>query len=262
MERKKIAIFGWKTGDNSFGITVPYYDYFDSFGDVNILPPISEIDFSLYDLLVIPGGPDISPNSYGHIPSMATGKSDPIREYFDKYMLPMAIEAKIPTIGICRGHQAIATHFGATLEQHMEHNTNLATQRYKRVHGLDIFSDALPEELAKAVKSNIGGRKVKGQGRTITNQQVNSLHHQIVVDVPDGAVLLGTHYHAKDYQGDKSIEALYYPDHNIVTFQYHPEEIWDKLSRICVKYLLNRAGKKNEEVGEVEEVDTADTIRA
>ena len=259
-ERKKIAIFGWKTGENSFGITVPYYDYFDSLGDVSILAPIAEIDFGQYDLLVIPGGPDVSPNSYGHIPNMFTGKSDPIREYFDKYMIPAAIEAKIPIIGICRGHQAIAAYFGATLEQHMYHNTNLSTARDAKKHGLDIFPEVLPPALEKAVNSQMGGRKTKGGGgRVITHQQVNSLHHQVVMDVPQGAALLGTHYSSKDYKDDKSIEALWYPDNNIVTFQYHPEEIWDKLSRICVRYLLKRGKDQN---AEVEKADTGDAIRA
>jgi len=259
---KQIAIFGWKIGENSYGITVPYYDYFNRFGEVSILSPVKDINFDKYDLLVIPGGPDINPATYNYIPSMATGRLDPIREYFDTYILPQAIEQEIPIVGICRGHQAVGIYYKGVLHQDMSHGTNPANDRGKLVHGLDIFTRVLPEELQQALleqagnpkKSTLTRRKEGTQDHTRLYQDVNSMHHQSLMDVPDGASLLATHYDKDDLE-DKTIEALYYPN-NIITFQYHPEEIWDVLSSVCVRYLttIKEKARNNEKILRVPEI--------
>mgnify|MGYP006967832365 CR=1 FL=1 len=49
---------------NSVGVTFPYLNYFEKFGDVKIIiPTAKQVDDTL-DLLVIPGGPDISAFRY------------------------------------------------------------------------------------------------------------------------------------------------------------------------------------------------------
>ena len=253
---KQIAIFGWKIGDNSYGITLPYYDFFAYFGDVNILSPVVEIDFEEFDLVVVPGGPDVNPATYGRVPSMSTGKSDPIREYFDKYLLPLALESSTPVVGICRGHQSIAVRYNGTLNQHMHHTTNLPAERHKEVHGINIFTDSFPKELREGLMSKL--HKMKGQpDPTKLTQEVNSLHHQIIENVPPGARLVASHSD-KAYKNDHSIEALYYPKSRTITFQYHPEEIWDAFSSVCISYLLSLKEKENEK-GTVETIEVAIT---
>jgi len=249
---KNIAIFGWKIGENSFGITVPYYNYFSYFGDVHILSPLKSFDFTKYDLLVVPGGPDVAPSTYGMIPDMYTGKSDPIREYFDKFQLPLAIKTGIPLVGICRGHQSICVAFDGYLNQNMQHETNLSTDRNKAVHGLNVFTEVLPESLAKTLRDHKEGLP-KYKDKHLANHptrrylEVNSIHHQTVAEVPEAAMLLATYNGEKENSIDGlSIEALYYPNHNIFTFQYHPEELWDDLSLACVTYLLNHSHKEHE----------------
>jgi len=251
--KKNIAIFGWKTGENSYGVTVPYYEYFNHFGNVHILSPLQSIDFSQYDLLVVPGGPDVAPSTYGQIPLMATGKSDPIREFFDQYRLPEAIQEGIPIVGICRGHQSIAVQFNGKLIQDMYHETNI-NDRTALKHGIDVFTDGLPEELAKELQHTLKNRKKKGQHNDPSKKfiEVNSMHHQVVRTPPESSRLLASHFDEKR-RHDHSIEALYYPKHNIFTFQYHPEEIWDDLSITCISYLLNKVEKKHvREEGSIE----------
>ena len=107
---------------NSVGVTFPYLNYFEKFGDVKIIiPTAKQVDDTL-DLLVIPGGPDISAFRYlspDETPSWFNQKPDQMREYFDTNILPRYIENKTPIFGICRGHQSIAALFGAKLEQHL-----------------------------------------------------------------------------------------------------------------------------------------------
>jgi len=240
----KIAILGWKTGDNSFGVTLPYYAYLQNFGDVHIISPIKYVDFSQYDLLVIPGGPDINPATYGYIPSMFTGASDPIREYYDRYLLPQAIDHGVPILGICRGHQAVAIFFRQTIIQSMYHETNPSKERSKLVHDIEVHTEILPEGLKEEMIKNLSASK-KNKGHAIRrSQEVNSMHHQAVKGVPEEAVLLASYYN-KSSSDDDTIEALYYPDYNIFTFQYHPEEIWDDLSMSCVRYLLTQKKEKD-----------------
>lgn len=61
--------------------------------------------------IILPGGPDIPLND------------DP-RKTFEIQLLEFAIKYKIPTLGICRGHQLIGHYFGAeirTLHEHKGH---------------------------------------------------------------------------------------------------------------------------------------------
>ena len=50
---KKIGIVGWKTGDNSFGVTVPYIDWLSNFGTVHILSPQKGSVVDLYLLVIL-----------------------------------------------------------------------------------------------------------------------------------------------------------------------------------------------------------------
>ena len=69
-----IGIPGWKTGDSSFGCGVNHLDFISKFGTPRILfPQDDDLDI---DLLYLPGGPDITPSSYGAYPRFRTGNPD------------------------------------------------------------------------------------------------------------------------------------------------------------------------------------------
>ena len=78
---KKIGIVGWKTGENSFGVSVPYIHWLSNFGIVHILSPQKGIVEDL-DLLVLPGGADIAPQSFGEVPRLHTSNTDVMKQYF------------------------------------------------------------------------------------------------------------------------------------------------------------------------------------
>jgi gamma-glutamyl-gamma-aminobutyrate hydrolase PuuD len=99
-KQKQILIVGWKTGDNSFGVTVPYLEYFSKFGQVHVLTPNTVEYVFRADLLVLPGGRDVNPTRYNQSPGYHTGHPEPILEYFDTKVLPKYIEKQIPIFGI------------------------------------------------------------------------------------------------------------------------------------------------------------------
>jgi len=219
---------------NSVGVTFPYLNYFEKFGDVKIIiPTAKQVDDTL-DLLVIPGGPDISAFRYlspDETPSWFNQKPDQMREYFDTNILPRYIENKTPIFGICRGHQSIAALFGAKLEQHLLfHEYNSEEKRKDITHQCVGFLTNRNEETSlleineKNLASNFG---------------TNSMHHQAVSTIPQGADLLiwtderlpknrtVYSYDPKDHL--MKIEGLLYKEYPIATVQFHPEELADNM---------------------------------
>lgn len=98
---KRIGIVAWKIGENSLGITLPYFLFLSSNFDaeVEIILPTHPEPKDI-DLLVLPGGPDVDPNRYAPRVSFLTQKSDPIREWFDLNVLPKYIDNYVPIFGI------------------------------------------------------------------------------------------------------------------------------------------------------------------
>jgi putative glutamine amidotransferase len=231
MARYKIGIIGWKTGDNSFGVSVPYLNFIEYFrGQPIILAPQlqDEVDKSL-DLVILPGGPDIDTARYTEIPDFNGSKPCQYREHFDNKMLAKYIEADIPLFGICRGFQSLVVHFGGKLIQHMYHETNDSNDRQKLVHNIDI------------VDTNLNYRSVQG---------VNSIHHQAVLPesedaLKDAGFEITARYKSTEdktkIRYESFAEAIHNPKAGIAAVQHHPEEIFDDYSINLVENLLIKA---------------------
>lgn len=223
---KKIGIVAWPTGPNSFGVTIPYIEFFSKFGIVDLIMP-NETKVRNLDLLVLPGGPDVDTSRYlGEEPlSFAIGKTCPFRERFDRVLLPKYLDKTTPIFGICRGHQSLAVTFGAQLEQHMHHETNKESNRTEQVHKVIVdhsVADLIPELSSVDFK-------------------VNSIHHQTVLDdgLPSCIKVLARYSpEIREYGGE--IEAItYFPEYPAHTVQWHPEEIEDDFSIHLINHLLD-----------------------
>jgi putative glutamine amidotransferase len=69
------------------------------------------------DGLVLQGGSDVSPSSYGETPLSAQWAGDRLRDVYEMELVHEFIEAGKPILGICRGAQLINVAFGGTLYQ-------------------------------------------------------------------------------------------------------------------------------------------------
>lgn len=73
----------------------------------------------LLDGLLLAGGADIDPETYGAAPHEATIDTVPERDAFELALTARAIERDLPFLGICRGMQVMNVARGGTLCQHL-----------------------------------------------------------------------------------------------------------------------------------------------
>ena len=212
---KKIGIVGWKTGENSFGVSVPYINWLSNFGIVHILSPQKGIVEDL-DLLVLPGGADIAPQSFGEVPGFHTSNTDVMKQYFFDNNLDKYLANNTPIFGICLGFQQLCVKFGGKLEQHYPFNYS-SKGRHDKVDTL-AFEQSMFDIV---LKSSLP-----------TKYEVNSLHHQGCFSLPNPFNVLARE------KVDGNIEIARFAE-NVYGVQYHPEEINDGISEVIIKQLLN-----------------------
>lgn len=216
---KTIGIPTW-VGSGMIGCKVSYIEFLRKFGNVVLLQP-DEIDLNI-DILILPGGADISPDKHENsLLSLHTKASNPMLEYFDTHCLPEYIKADIPIIGICRGAQKLWSTFGGHILQHVDDHTQ-STYDEDDCHQLEYLDTSyIPED---------------------KNSWVNSRHHQTMSyqDCPD---ILHPIALAVDMDGKKKIirtdivEIFKVKNKSIYGLQFHPEDLQN--SSIFYKILNN-----------------------
>ena len=81
------------------------------------------------DGLVLAGGPDIGPTTYGDAPHPETDAPDPARDAWELALLQAALAADQPVLAVCRGVQLMNVACGGTLHQHLPEVLGAATHR-------------------------------------------------------------------------------------------------------------------------------------
>lgn len=204
--KKRIGVVGWNTGENSFGVTKPYIEWLSTFGIVQILSPQEGIVDDL-DLLILPGGLDIAPQSMNEVPSFFTSNTDVMKQYFYDNNLQQYLESNIPIFGICLGFQQLCVKFGAKLVQ----NYGFAHSSKSRFEKVDVL-EAYPELFNIVDEQSF--RKLK-------KYEVNSLHHQGCF--PSGIENTSIEILATE-KTFENIEIAKFKE-NVYGVQYHPK-LW------------------------------------
>lgn len=214
---KKIGIVGSSMGENSFGVQKTYLEMISKFGDPVIIMPNDNVVEC--DLLILPGGADVNPSSYGQTPGFFTSNSDVFKQNFYDIKLKMYIESKIPILGICLGLQMINTFFGGTLIQNMLTHPS-SPDRWKKAH------DVIP--------CDENGRVIKGK-----KFPTNGHHHQKVTLDTISKELIPLYLADEDDKTETTIECLRHKTLPIVGIQWHFEEWYDDFTINIIKQLLN-----------------------
>jgi putative glutamine amidotransferase len=161
----------------------------------------------LIDGLLLAGGADIDPASYGQPPHAETQDSVPERDAFEIALTRAAIDRDLPVLGICRGMQLINVALGGTLTQHLPEH--LGHQEHRRVLGSFDGSDHDVEVDDGTLAMSVIGA---------VSHSTKSHHHQGVDRVGDGLLVSATS------PFDGVIEAVELPHRTFVLgVQWHPE---------------------------------------
>lgn len=127
----------------------------------------------MLDGLVLQGGNDIAPETYGETPIDPRWHGDRVRDRYEMQLVEAFIDAGKPVLGICRGHQLINVAFGGTLYQ------DIPTQLPQAIAHLDT---SLYDRRLHAVNIVQGTHLARLYPGT-TQAAINSIHHQAVKDV-------------------------------------------------------------------------------
>src|SRR3954449_3826650 len=134
----------------------------------------------LVDGLILAGGADVDPDTYGSERHAETSGTVPERDTFEIALARRALERDLPLLGICRGMQLMNVARGGTLLQHLPESHG--HHDHRRVLG--TFDDA--DHDVRLADGSLAHR-VAGEERHATK----SHHHQGIGEVGEGLEVTG-----------------------------------------------------------------------
>jgi anthranilate synthase component 2/putative glutamine amidotransferase len=189
-----------------------YLDAVVAAGGVPLLLPPVGTDASVLDVLdglIVAGGCDIDPGSYGAQPHLETVDTRPGRDEHERLLIRGTLDRDLPLLAICRGLQMLNVTLGGTLQQHLP--------------------DVVAHDEHRPSPAVFGTTEVKVEPDTLTGRlfgertSVHCYHHQ-AIDV----VARGLRVTAR--AGDGTVEAAEVDGHDFaIGVQWHPEENPDDL---------------------------------
>lgn len=172
--------------------------------------PVADLDRNWFlrelkeaDSILILGGNDIEPSLYGggNYPGEQTHSVE--ADLGQIAAVHYAVDSGKPLLGICRGHQIINVALGGNLIQDMNDHFSLDTLTTGKMltHEVDVRVDSrLADILGK------------------TQLDVESYHHQSVLNLGDGLRVSATHV-------DGTVEGIEHESLPIFGVQWHPEDL-------------------------------------
>ena len=162
------------------------------------------------DGLLLQGGADMSPKSYGEPPiNPKKWGGDEVRDQYEIELFREFVAQGKPVFGICRGHQVINVALGGTLYQDLATQKGEASAMHRNegkyehnFHDMRILPDTWLSRVYPGVAT----------------KHVNSIHHQAIKDLAGGLVPEAMS------EPDGVVEAVRWEGPSfVVGVQWHPE---------------------------------------
>jgi putative glutamine amidotransferase len=193
-------------------LTAGYFDCLSKAGAIPLLiPPLLDSDdinriLDTLDGVVLCGGADLDPRNDGFMLHPAMRLLDARREDFDRTLVRLVAERKMPVFGIGCGMQLLNVSQGGNLFLHIPEDLPRALPH----------SDPLDPNHRHALQVEMGSlmERVYGEGEI----RVNSMHHMAIDEVAAGFAVTAR-------CPDGVIEAIesMMDDWNVLGTQFHPE---------------------------------------
>ncbi len=181
----------------------------------------------LVDGLILAGGADIDPGTYGEEPHAETRGWVPERDDFELALARRALERDVPLLGICRGMQLMNVAAGGTLLQHLPESHG--HHEHRRNPGTFDGAD-------HDVRLTDGSLAARAAGEVV--HATKSHHHQAIDRIGEGFEVTGWS------AIDDLPEAFEAPERRFALgVQWHPEA--DERSRLVAALVAEAAAARN-----------------
>jgi putative glutamine amidotransferase len=174
--------------------------------------PAARALLARFDGLLLLGGGDLDPATYGEAPNTRIYGVRAERDACELALVRAAVAVGLPTLAICRGHQVLNVALGGSLDQHITGRAGLLEHGVPGADGGARIHD---------VEIDAGSRLSAAMG--VTRATVSSHHHQAVAR-------MGSGLRATARAADGIVEGIEPDDPGaswIVRVQWHPEDTAD-----------------------------------
>ena len=208
-----IGITGYRNQTNQgIAIRQTYIDSVLRAGGLPVILPMFSEEKTVNDLLdrldglIISGGGDVNPATYGAERIPECGESDDLRDRSELLLIHGARARKMPIFGICRGVQILNVAYGGSLIQDIPSHYDIPKEQHSQAEPYTM--------LVHDVELVCGGLLNRITG--LTHFMTNSMHHQAVA-VPGGSLVV-------DALCDGIVEAVHDRENEeVFGVQFHPE---------------------------------------
>ena len=168
------------------------------------------------DGLMLAGGTDVDPATYGQEPHPAASGWVPARDAFELALAVRALERDVPLLGICRGMQVLNVAYGGGIEQHLpdvlghgnHRNTPGVFVDHKvRLEPGSLAARAVGTEKAPAKSHHHQGMGEIGEGLRVTGWATEEDTIEAIED-PRCPFVLGVLWHPEEDERSRLIAAL------------------------------------------------------
>jgi putative glutamine amidotransferase len=167
----------------------------------------------LLDGLLLAGGTDVDPATYGAEPDPRTQNTRPERDAFEIALARAALERELPVLGVCRGMQLLNVACGGTLDQHLaDTELHLHTPGQFSDHEVRLEPGSLAARAVGAERASVRSHHHQGIGRLgeglVESGWAEPGGTVEAIEMPNRRWALGILWHTEEERRSPVLEAL------------------------------------------------------